>query len=126
MIIETTFRHFGDEDLEEWRVELGARASELLSVKVDNEPSARDLYTLGQANFFQGEPHVACNFFRQAIEKESANAFWRLSYAKSLESTGDQNAALREARLAHRLNPASRNAMLLVKKLEAQQKRAGR
>jgi Tfp pilus assembly protein PilF len=56
----------------------------LTQIKVIGEPLAFDLYLRGVASEMIGEPTQAADFFRQAVDKEPTNDFFRMKAIKSL------------------------------------------
>ena len=121
VILKVVTDHYEDSaDNESWRVALGSRAIELLELQPSQSATAYHFYQLGLANFYRGQPKIACEFYAQAVKQEPIVASWRLAYAKSLAASGDMNSALREAKLSLRLMPNSWRARQFVRKMESQ------
>ena len=83
-----------------------AEASELMSAEADRDDATPELMArVAEMDAKNGKDNKAIELYERALARRYAQADWRLRLAQLLLKTGDQEGAVREARICLRLRP---------------------
>ncbi|MEM8943653.1 MAG: O-antigen ligase family protein [Planctomycetota bacterium] len=98
---------------------LRSEAVRLLRRRVEmGEADASEVHRLANVEKLAGRLEASIELLRQALKLDYGNLGWRLDLARALLEQGEQEQALREAKILLRLNPESVEAAKIVDQID--------